>query len=85
MLRRCDDLKRDKEMLSGRHRQREGFNLQRLSKRFVPGLENEIRNPTCYLCHVQTANLFAFTVEVHDRVQMVMFIAPAGIVRLKPS
>ena len=64
---------------------REGFNFQRLSKRFVPGMENEIRNPTCYLCHVQAANLFAFTVEVHDRVQMVMFVSPAGIVRLEPS
>ena len=39
----------------------------------------------CYLCHLEKAKVFAFTVELHDRVQMVMFIAPAGIVRLKPS
>ena len=57
-MRRCDDLKRDKEMLSGRHRQREGFNLQRLSKRFVPGLENKIRKTICWLCHAETLCLY---------------------------
>ena len=83
-MRRCDDLKRDKEMLSGRHRQWQGFNLQRPSKRFVPGLESEIRRTICCLC-LETAKVFTIFVELHDRVQMVMFIAPAGIVRLKPS